>query len=59
MLPCTLFEFEVHSEAACILNVCPTIRDTYIPLHLIVHQATSCRGDNAVLDDDDDDDDGR
>ena len=22
MLPCTLFAFDVHSEAACILNVC-------------------------------------
>ena len=30
MLPCTLFEFDVHSEAACILNVCPSILDTYI-----------------------------
>ena len=26
-------------------------------LHLIVHQASSCQGDNAILNDDDDDDD--
>ena len=30
MLPCTFFKFDVHSEAACILNVCPSILDTYI-----------------------------
>ena len=29
MLLCTLFEFNVHGEAACILNVCPSIYHSY------------------------------
>ena len=28
MLLCTLFEFDMHSEVACVLNVCPSIDST-------------------------------